>query len=606
MAHKYYLRYQSKNHNELLDCILGAGFEKPDDITQLTYGEDVFFSGWIIPKNHLEKVEWIVEHENGNRETFLLTLKRGDVLTHLSLNQSEAPELQGFSFSFPVSGTTSIFILVGARKIELWAIYPIDGEQRSVSKVGRLFQQMHERYSGVSPYEEIDNSSFTLKDCHLLESDIKLLSCSDFFGHHGHNIKNPEAVKDLFSQLRAPEWPLTFSTGKDFNLPAIFSDAAVRARISIAVHDFNFILFSNQSECFYLVQHCANVCLILPNILSAIALNDVTPWVDTSVKKIPNLIHFLLKNEFSFEQMDNAGEFIGFNISQSRPYHYYYDYLYGLDKIISSKKLLPCSIYSIEGFDFFDIGILFEQFKYSSISNDEINRMTLSQGGFLLMPCIQYCRTKFDPKLIKLSSKLRYAAENFRLESQQPFDSSDFDFVIWIGISNEKRSWLEQIEGYSNIICKLNERYSKICVLVDGRTYPLSPREADRANKAREDVSFNELKSKNPNTTFINLIGMTSIEKIYFAARIDCFISSYATDSIYPSAICHNLGVVFISPKIQDQRHLHAHHNIIEVASNKIHDIEPIDSAKSWHETSISMSWKDVHNCLLKILEFKR
>ena len=49
-------------------------------------------------------------------------------------------------------------------------------------------------------------------------------------------------------------------------------------------------------------------------------------------------------------------------------------------------------------------------------------------------------------------------------------DKTDHMMSIWIGITGQKRSWQEQIEGYAGILNKLLEEYNGLTVIIDGMT----------------------------------------------------------------------------------------------------------------------------------------
>lgn len=172
---------------------------------------------------------------------------------------------------------------------------------------------------------------------------------------------------------------------------------------------------------------------------------------------------------------------------------------------------------------------------------------------------------------------------------------------FWVGIATEKRSWLEQVEGIVNIISKLKGRFNNILILIDGRTFPLHPSKIDYNAKIKDDDVFERIRAASDGVDFYSLIGKTPLEKLAFARKINLFFSSFATDSMYPSALSEKLGVVYVAPSIGEQRKLHVHHSIIEVPSDKVTEIK-VDG-KSWHETSVSMDWRDVYSCIEQVLD---
>lgn len=62
---------------------------------------------------------------------------------------------------------------------------------------------------------------------------------------------------------------------------------------------------------------------------------------------------------------------------------------------------------------------------------------------------------------------------------------SKSDLTIWLGITAQKRSWLEQVEGQCNLVRELNKHYPSITVIIDGWTsladgIPDSPKDISR------------------------------------------------------------------------------------------------------------------------------
>jgi len=388
----------------------------------------------------------------------------------------------------------------------------------------------------------------------------------------------------------------------NFSIPGFFSKSPAYCRFSVVVIDFNFIYFSNEFESYYLVQHCTNVCLIFPEHFIVASLTDVNPLALAAKDKLNELSRIVRKFKNKLTIQEN-GDFGGLLISQSRPYHYFYDYLFGLN-ILSNSTDKKFDVHGVCGFDFLDLSYFENCSSYKSTPNEELNKKCFDEKIFLVMPCVQYIHSSHDRGLTELSSKLIKIAEKSNPAEIYDNEISAADLVVWIGVSNEKRSWLEQLDGFSNILSQLNSTYKKICVLVDGRTFPLTPRKADHGNKAREDMLFEKLAFRNPAISFINMIGLKSVEKIYLAQKIDFFVSSYGTDSIYPSAICGKPGVVYAATSIGIQRSFVVHKKVIEVPSQKIMDVAPrADNSGSWHETTISMDWRDVYECVLQLID---
>lgn len=598
----FFLKSIFGDNKKLLSVVKAIGLENPKDSSSYRLGQQVRFSGWVLPLDAKSSVEWLVKSCGKTVGSYLPSVKRPDVQRHFSIACDNFVK-HGFDFSIATGEFDCVCLKLNEVEIQVWSVDVIDvPNAEGLTRTARGFRDLHKLF-----VERDSSIDVLLADNfqEILSSDFKLLSARQFISWRAQMFGSALNIESAFKILKKPDWPIEFiANGSDsgnFSALGVLSDGEVCCRFGIVVGDFNYLFFSNREEYFYLVQHCANVCLVFPEHMLVVGLSEVGHLVTTARDKLPELYRQVREHANSIVNKKN-GHFLGICLTQSRPYHYIYDYLFGLN-LLSNRLNNKFDIYGVAGFDFFDVSF-FENCKfYESLSNEQLNKKCLSAGGFLVMPCVQYICSNFDRELLGLASKLVNFSNEFCAARFPLLDALDADLVIWIGVSNEKRSWIEQVDGFSRIIQELSKKFNNISVFVDGRTFPISPREADFGNKIREDKLFDDLVLRCPEVSFFNMIGLQPVEKIYLAQKIDFFISSYATDSIYPSAICGKSGVVYVAPSIGDQRYLHIHHDVIEVPSDKVKEVEKSDGVKkSWHETSISMNWRDVFECVQKIL----
>lgn len=564
---------------------------------------DFLFSGWVIPKTIYNSCEWLVKYHD-HQIKIPINFERPDVVRHFNELGVAVGLVSGFNSVIALEKLTNISLLIDDLEHVVINVKPLSLDLRLLNRESLAWHELHEKGRIQQSIDCLNAENLT--------KNFTILSRSEFISAHKAEIIDVAMAVTLFDTLSDALWLKKYSISlfrdKHLYLDGFFSTEKLSAKFSVSVYDFNFVFFLNKSECYYLVQHCTNICIVFPRAFKIVSLSAVNSWSEQCLGHLPSLFRVLLDYCSSIDGSiltSDSGVFGGFNITQSRPYHYFYDYIYGLVSIADDLKIYDrdIKIFGVKGFDFFDVSLLDSFFKYESVSESELNSSNLCLFRFLIMPCIQYSSSDFDRGLLGLGSKLRQSANELTL-SNIKLDFNSFGLKVWVGISNEKRSWVEQVDGYSKILNELSKSFTKICVFVDGRTFPLNPSNDDFGNKSREDLIFYELVERNLNIDFFNIIGMQPVEKIKIAQVIDFFICSYATDSIYPSAFCHKPGVVYISPSIDDQRQLHIHHNIIEVPSDKVKEVLPLDgNKKSWHETSISMDWQDVYACVLQLID---
>lgn len=246
--------------------------------------------------------------------------------------------------------------------------------------------------------------------------------------------------------------------------------------------------------------------------------------------KVLSAHNLFIKNKNNYSRFfKDENVFGGFVISHKRPFHYIYDFLRNVhlfsDHIIKSNKKIIS-----EGGEFLPISKIYG-IQYKKSENE----------FYLYISSIQAFKAK------ALNSQNVYDMEECILNAVEPsnlpvLDKSDF--ILWIGITGQKRSWIQQIDGYKNIINRVAETYSNVLVLVDGMTSYYN-----QEDLVEEDSRIFESISKliNPNIKIKSLIGIDYFRKIALAKRVDFFISNGGSGSIVPDRICKLPGVMHSS-----------------------------------------------------------
>lgn len=246
--------------------------------------------------------------------------------------------------------------------------------------------------------------------------------------------------------------------------------------------------------------------------------------------KVLSAHNFFIKNKINYSQFfEYENIFGGFVISHKRPFHYIYDFLRNVhlfsDHIIKSNKKIVS-----EGGEFLPISKIYGM-QYEKSENE----------FYLYISSLQAFKAK------ALNSQNVRDMEDCILNAVEPsnlpiLDKSDF--ILWIGITGQKRSWIQQIDGYKNIINKVAGTYSNVLVLVDGMTSYYN-----QEDFVEEDSRiFESIRTLiNPNVKIKSLIGLDYFRKIALAKRVDFFISNGGSGSIVPDRICKLPGVMHSS-----------------------------------------------------------
>jgi hypothetical protein len=612
MVDAFLLAYDKEMHVSLYKKIIG-GFDFPSDEIQLSLDE-ISFSGWFFSESQ-DSIYIQVTAGADILGIYDLDCIRADV--NLVLNLDEEFRL-GFLFKIEpeITKLVSAFdvsIVIGAEFFPIWHAKKFTSSSVHETQLCRTF------------LEQLHSDNFLGRDFFTCNSITEKLFF-EFF----KNISAQFSVKDVEECLEY--YNVDISTNylnivedyksHDFSIRLInqssqgcclvadiFSGEYCSPIQSYVVGDINYVLFSNLDCCFYLAQHSGVVCLIYPSRYLILKLS-VDSWVNVVVDSLFDLFYNVSRFPPVKLFSDNQ-KFLGLNVSHSRPYHYFYDYLNGIFELSKISEFMFDAV-SVCGFDFYDLEYFPNISNFTSLSEYGINKLAYEDHGYFLTPCfpivksfeveysIESFRDEFRNRFIDLSNFVSKSIDSdlSKLEKVSPILSGNL--VLWVGISSEKRQWVEQVPGVRSLISELKHSFKNITVIIDGRTFPLNPNEQDFLIAASESVIFDSICLGFDDIVFVKASGLTARQKLIYASSIDVFFTSYATDSMYPSAFLRKKGVVYVSPVIlESQKLLHVHYSIIEMPSSLV---RPVSVDKSWDFSDVSMDWQDVYKCIAHIL----
>jgi len=127
--------------------------------------------------------------------------------------------------------------------------------------------------------------------------------------------------------------------------------------------------------------------------------------------------------------------------------------------------------------------------------------------------------------------------------------------LLWFGITSQKRSWVEQVEGGATIIQELAKRYPRIGIVFDGWTCPMSPSKSDLIEVSKDQRCVEAIVRLLPTQvkTF-SVVGFTTVKKLAFAAAIDAFIANGGTGSMHVARFAQKPGVQHLSRAMSQDR----------------------------------------------------
>lgn len=329
----------------------------------------------------------------------------------------------------------------------------------------------------------------------------------------------PEVIFNYFSRKEFHELLEEALDTNCLEIPCITGQGLATCKSSVYLQGLNILKFEAENGLiFYVIQR-----LVLCDAIVLPSLNTCIPNPNSS--RLKEYIHFL-DNDFEF----NEGVFNGVINGYHRPYHYFYDKLYPLlnklDNLKNSESKIP--FINVSG-NFLDLERIDEKFIMTKINDN----------GFYLSPSkSQYTRTPGSFFNVLKSKTLSIIPTSF-LEQH--------DLVLWLGFSLEKRIWSERTPALILLIKEIKSKYKNPVFIFDGltSTYNVNPEKIRTTSSKKEVKDLHLLLELLPNTHFLDLIGATAEQKITIASKVDFFISSHLTDSIWCAALNSKPGITY-------------------------------------------------------------
>jgi hypothetical protein len=275
----------------------------------------------------------------------------------------------------------------------------------------------------------------------------------------------------------------------------------------------NVIKFANNNKenAWYLIQ--------LTKFVSAVFCDGEIVFCNDNLKVIKNVCEVIIQPEFLEIGGSDFKRFDGVILNQIRPAHYLYDQHYSAYNIIEEYPEVKDNFY-LGCNNYYDKlpGIEFKS------SNNE--------------SCYVFCCNNYNHNFKVINASESYYKYLYESAESKSINS---DFVLWIGVTGQKRSWCEQVVGYANIINYFHDKYKSMTVIIDGWTSYTGG-----SGTNQDDITvFDEIKSLiNPSVNVISVINLEYKTKIGYAKNIDLFISNAGGGAIVPLKICNKKGVV--------------------------------------------------------------
>lgn len=530
----------------------------------------ILIAGWIIPPGD-EYYELVVEGEFGTLH-IPPNKKRPDVAKKLGARPLKGQEVfNGFHAKVPFSNEIKISLKFAGGIVPWKTLKASPVDLDSVMALRKLLA----RGEGAKEFGKICTPELAVESAGQLHRILKIYRSDSL-----NSLRLTDAEREQFSifsaYLSSPSFlgcVLEGECAREGSIPSPFS-LNRSILVGSVFNQINFLIFECEGERFYIGQylHSADFVYIPSRDFLFVFGNAIYNHAH-----LHGFMEFAAKSTDKFLPGNGRGVAVSaVAINGVSPYHFFYDCLPALYIAGQESKLAAVEkYYAINSRCYFDVEkISGASGTLSSISESELS-LKSSGVGFEAL-CIAGASYKalstaelahmdrlvIDAALADLPLAARYKS----------LDSSDL--VIWVGISQQKRAWLNQKEALIETILRLSERYERLSVIFDGMTTDVFGSTDDK-NFVEDARVVSEIRDCLPSlVTCYTLVGCGSLEKIYAASKSHFFISNYSTGSMYPARFFGLPGVAHLSSSmLKAVEDMHIHFNTHLVPAEYVVDV---------------------------------
>ncbi|MDP4743856.1 MAG: hypothetical protein NWS22_03335, partial [Porticoccaceae bacterium] len=562
--------------------------------------------GWILRrKEEGEPLELIIENETGETRV-PLDVERPDVISRVLNKVSDKRLRCGFKLTIKDFSNTSLYIASNGRR-HLWIKIHFDKEpeetlREKFNTAMKLLKSSHQSTLAHQLHHsevKIETSLEELRD--VIDTKLKVTNFHNF-----KNMLDPSSMKqashffDYIKDVRVlSDWLNSAQTLNHIITPDIFSTSIARSSLSFFSNSkINLIFFDSPSEPFIVLQHVtfADAIFFPDRCLAVLIQNHLTQ--DSIARSLAEAAAWMLERlkKSSVDSNRFGGVIFGFG----RPYHYFYDILPALMLIEDSRTIgdYPHLFYS-SGTVFADPSEIFEKIKSIEKADPATIRDKATENNeFYFHIGLPFNRLskEFNDRLDQLiyAAALRKHPQPDETHNRQPLR-------IWWGITGQKRSWIEQVEGTAYILDQLAQAHPGLEVVFDGWTTPIDPGPSDAEEIQRDQTVVAEILSQMQKSIVSrSIIGKSSLEKIAIATTCDVFVANYSTGSMYVSRFARRPGVLHINNQLPKEDHIQ--HRTVVVPASRTKDL-PEDEDKRADFVSYSIDPDDILFLLRSVIE---
>lgn len=294
--------------------------------------------------------------------------------------------------------------------------------------------------------------------------------------------------------------------------------------VQYGMANFVFMIDANGSNIWVLAQ-CVS--------LIDVAITGKNIYKSACGNAAPILSHIEKLSCVKFSDLDYRNSGFGFLLSQARPYHHFYDQLKFLlsfesNKLVAEKRsfFFPAESEVKK----MDAGVFFFP---NAVGNNFINQ----KNSFLIK------------NLNENMEDFVYKDALLHIECERGKVRKDGWLALWFGITGQKRSWLEQVEGCINIVKMLRLHFEGVVLYIDGMT----AMQGERLVNEEDEAVYREIKKRLIEAKGVEvhpLVGWDYRDKIACCDSVDMFIANAGTGCMVPLRFVKKPGVLHSNTKL--------------------------------------------------------
>lgn len=255
-----------------------------------------------------------------------------------------------------------------------------------------------------------------------------------------------------------------------------------------------------------------------------------------------------------FKAVKKGARFSGALLGYARPYHYIADHLTSLYEVATRAGdfyFRNVSVYGLGDGVFLHPKYVSEGVRSVRIVSQEDVRLELASDQCMLR-LVRGSNQSFDNYNFRESVRVRVLRDAVLRERHcevLDYIKSNYDFVLWVGNANEKRSWREQDSFVVDFVRWLVEVCSKkVFIFLDGMTASVEKVSSRRLRV--DEIScaserYPSLIEGESRVACFNVAGFDSAEKLLYSTLVDYCLTNSLTDSIHVSRLSGVKGLGF-------------------------------------------------------------